>query len=389
MDKFKAILSLALLVFVAPVAADKWAPPTTQVYESAGGSWRLTVIPRDISSPLAYFQDKVDKRPNAGGLPGSTQSSAIGRVEHRVNGKWLVAWQQPLSNEVAPVNAVVADGGRLATFDNWHGMGYGRNVVVIYDENGKLVRALALQDFLPQDYLKSLPRSVSSLHWRGEPRAEGQQLVVPVVVPSMSDDEGYDNREYIELRFDLVSGERIDDPGTAWKRALERVHAKAKQIDAYEAAEKAKFIAPLQAPTSTREQDWYGYMQDAYFRLGGDAYPGTTVIRVPSAPDAAESVRNLREFLAEGGGQGGAQMIASPSQDVLVDVLRREAAKIKPGSLAGARVYVVVDAAHLQAVRKALAHLGGEFVQIDPARAIPQDQKRLEQFLKRSAEPDE
>jgi hypothetical protein len=45
-----------------------------------------------------------------------------------------------------PLNYVV-------TLDNWHEVGRGDNVVAIYGPDGKLVRQLALSDFLTQQQL--------------------------------------------------------------------------------------------------------------------------------------------------------------------------------------------------------------------------------------------
>lgn len=50
-------------------------------------------------------------------------------------------WTAPLSNRVAPVSALVSDSGRyVVTFDNWDQVGYGDDVVAVYDgSNGTLL----------------------------------------------------------------------------------------------------------------------------------------------------------------------------------------------------------------------------------------------------------
>ena len=125
--------------------ADSWALPSTEVTASADGSWRLTVYPRGVSSQLAYFQDKVKEQDNAGAPPGEKRTSASGRMEQRVNGKWKTVWEQPLLNEVSPVMVLAVNGGAAVTFDNWHSVGYGNDVVVIYDATGHVVLGLWLE----------------------------------------------------------------------------------------------------------------------------------------------------------------------------------------------------------------------------------------------------
>jgi hypothetical protein len=387
MRRLLAIVCFALGIAAGAVRADSWLPAATETYVASEGRWRITIVPRDVSSALAFFDDKVEGRPHAGRRAGDTRTHALGRMEHREGGKWRTVWQQPLSNEVAPVSAVVSNEGLVATFDNWHGTGYGPNAVAIYDGRGKLVRALSLKSFLPPEYIRALPRSVSSIQWRGEPRTQGRQLIVPVVVPSIDPGRNRDAMQYVDVRFDLASGERLPDAGPAWSRALEAARSTARQLDRMEGERRARFVAPLAAPRSNDAPDWYAYLVEAYFRLGETGYPDTKVIPVRGADNFKLMVQYVREALAEGGDPGDALMIASPSQDLLVEVLTSEAAKVRPGALAGVHVYVVVDAAHLQAVRRALAPLGGKLIPLDPAKPIPQHRGRLERFLR--SRPDE
>lgn len=379
--KFTKIWVFAALLLAPLAQADSWSLPEVEKYLSADGNWRLTVVPRELTSQLAYFQDKVDGRGNAGSAAAAPQASAVGQMEHREDGKWRTVWQRPLLNDVAPVEAIAVNGGRAVTLDNWHGKGYGAEAVAIYDEKGALVRAMALRDFLPEVYIKALSHSVSSINWRGSARVDGQTLVIPVIQPTMARQFGEERKRprHVDIRFELATGERVAYPEPEWSGALAAALTVAKQMDEAAAVQRARFIAPLAVPTTSDELPWYQYLAEAYFRLGGDSYPAQKVIRLPSAKNYLASVKNLRMALEDDYGE---LMIASPSQDVLVDVLSREAAKVKPGSLAKVRTYVVVDADHVAAVRAALAPLEAQFIQIDPAGKIPQNKERLERFLK-------
>ena len=180
-------LLFVLLAFVAtPCRADQWLPPQPQTYQSPDKTFRLQVRPRELVSALAYFSDKVKKHEPAGGAKGEQQASATATIEHvGTDGVWSAVWSGPLTNEVAPVAALIADGGRyVVTFDNWHSMGYGPNVVAIHDGHGRLIRALALNDIVSEDYIFALGHSVSSIHWRGDPHfGPDDTVMIPIVVP--------------------------------------------------------------------------------------------------------------------------------------------------------------------------------------------------------------
>lgn len=388
--KGAALLALLCALSTVTVWADSWSPPEVRTYASSDGAWRLTVHPRQITSQLDYFQDKVADRPNAGGISGSTQTSALGHMEHRDDSGWRTAWKAPLINEVSPVEVLVLSGGRAVTFDNWHSMGYGKDVIAIYDGNGKLVRALALADFLPKEYIHALPRSVSSIHWRGSPRVSGDSryLLVPVVIPSAQGLLDAQSTAHVDVRFDLASGQLIPNASPAWLDALASARKVHQKLLGEEAAQELRFISPLRAPVSD-VREWHGYLVEAFFRLDpdwDDGYPATKVIPNPDSEGYERLVGYLRDALSDESNGDGVLMIAAPSQDVLVNVLKEEFARVGTGALADVRVYVVVDQRHVEAVRGALAHTGADFIQLDPRHDIPQRKERLDRYLDNKAE---
>ena len=178
-----AFALIVVSVTPAPSCADSWMLPTTTTYTSSSGHARVTVVPRDLDSQLHYFQDKVGKVDPAGQKKG-TASVAKARLERLVDKRWQVVWERQIANDIAPVSAIIRDDSEYAvTFDDWHGLGYGPNAVVVYGKDGKLVRAFSLSDLVPKDYIEALPHSVSSIQWRGDPRfsKDGRQVVIPVV----------------------------------------------------------------------------------------------------------------------------------------------------------------------------------------------------------------
>jgi len=374
-----AAAAALLLLAAIPALADSWSLPRRETYWSADRQVRLTVTPRGISSPLRYFEDQAARRPSPGQQPGAA-ASARGLLERRTNGRWERVWERPLLNEVAPVTALVAPGGRYAvTFDNWHSAGYGDTVVVIYDSAGEPVRALGLTDFLPADYVEALPHTVSSIWWGGDHRfsADGDRLVLSVVIPS--GESGLSGAGRVELQIDLATGQPIAPTGRAWTDALAAAVRVAGANREAEVAARAAFVAPVVAPTAWSELAWFQYLQEAFFRLDPDwreDYPAAQVLRPRDASDFAESEAHLREAFGEDR-LGDVLMVGGPSQDDLVEVLVDALRRLRPGALAGMRIYIVVDDAHRAPVAAALAPTGATFIQLDPARPIPQRPERI------------
>ncbi len=63
---YRAIVAVALVVFAGTTIADQWLPATPQTFVSYFGAYRLTGFPREVSSPLAYFEDLLKGAQPAG-----------------------------------------------------------------------------------------------------------------------------------------------------------------------------------------------------------------------------------------------------------------------------------------------------------------------------------
>jgi hypothetical protein len=74
--------------------------------------------------------------------------------------------------EAAPAQVLVSADGHKLVFDE--ASVSGEHAIALYDASGKLVRELALGDFLPADYVQVLARD-SRLHWRSEAAVAAQQ----------------------------------------------------------------------------------------------------------------------------------------------------------------------------------------------------------------------
>ena len=372
------LLGFVVGLLAASVAhADSWALPERTLYTSPHGTARLTVSPRALKDQLAYYEDKVKGREPAGQRAGETHRTARATLERKVDGKWTTVWTQPLVNEVAPVAALVSDdGAHVVTFDNWGSTGYGDDVVVIYAADGRVVRAMGLRQIVPEIFVEALPRTVSSLQWRGDSRfaPDGRNLLVAVVVPDDDAPLGRD-RATIDIRIDLATGAVTSPSGPAWNRALAQARKVTAARTAGETARKAAFVGPLVAPAATDDGDWHRYLEEAFFRLDPEwkrSYPAARVLRSPSARDYPPSERWVREALAD---PSRVVMFASPAApDRLVAVMQDAVQHLPPSRLKRTRIYLAVPPKPARLLAAALRPAG---VILDPATPVPQRPERL------------
>ncbi len=359
----------------APACADSWALPTTTTYTSCAGHARITVTPRELESPLAYFEDLNGNVDPAGQKKGGSRVTTA-RLERLLDERWQLVWEHRIANDVAPVSAIVRDDGKYAvTFDDWHGLGYGPNAVVIYGPGGERVRALTLSDVVPADYIKALPHSSSSIHWRGDPRysPDGQRVLIPVVIPSKVFASNYAT---IELAVDLADGTVSPVDRTAWEAALATSRTVLAGQIAAEAATKLAFLGPLLGPKVNAEFEWHEYLREAVGRLiGDDDMPSTTVLRTPGAKDYAVSETWIREALTRSYADNVA--LASLSAPNLVSVLRRVASSLPSRSLSKVTLFIALSDRYWPNIAAAMKYSGAKLIQLDPTKPIPQRVERI------------
>ena len=208
------VVAAALLACGLRASADSSTLPRPQKYYSENRRYYVEVTPRALESSLKYIEDKLAKKEPAGSKPGVRDNYCKGAFYRRKeDGAYEKLWEHRLSNDVAPVSALVSDGGEyVATFDNWRFVGYGDDVVVIYGPGGTLVRKLALSDIVQKT--SNLPRSATSIFWGGRHYIDEKslQLVLRVLSGwSPHDEEGV----YMDVRIDLRTGELVEAPSVA------------------------------------------------------------------------------------------------------------------------------------------------------------------------------
>ena len=108
------------VLFVARLQADDWDPPAVMTVESANRNYVFRVIP------------------NFGKIPPQL-GTCRGQLYLRSNGQLKLQWERPLINNVAPVQAFVANSGQcVVTICEWGGS-FEELPVVFYGHHGFLL----------------------------------------------------------------------------------------------------------------------------------------------------------------------------------------------------------------------------------------------------------
>jgi hypothetical protein len=259
----------ALAALSMAASADSWMPPTPKTYTSPDGNTRVEITPRGIEGPLAYFEDKVAEKDHAGQAAGAP-TTASAEVQHREGTVWRPVRSFALVNDVSPVSALVSNDGRLVTFDNWHSMGLGPDVVVIYDAQGKRIRSLSLEEILPKQWVRHLPRSVSSLWWGGDHAIDPGGLAVTLNVSAPGQGMDDEHPTFVPVRVDLSDGHVIPSADAKWKAAMRRAdELEAKRKADWDALRAAR-LKPLEAPKSKDHDAWRAYVVELRERMSND-----------------------------------------------------------------------------------------------------------------------
>ncbi|MDR0790673.1 MAG: hypothetical protein LBO06_07765, partial [Bacteroidales bacterium] len=163
----KRALVFIIMAFVVCnfALADSWMPPTIQKYYSNNGKYLLEIVPSILPDKYWQWQNASEEEKKIY-LAEDTIRVPCYAVIYEVNEMGTKqVWKQKLLNEISPVDAIIADDGEtFVTFDDWHGMGYGNNVMVVYQYFFGRTRRYSLKEISPfptDSYLES----VSSIWW--------------------------------------------------------------------------------------------------------------------------------------------------------------------------------------------------------------------------------
>jgi len=365
------------LVCLASVRADSWLPACPAVYVAPAGAYRFIVMPSGRVDTSVCT--RVAQQPEFAARPSSPER-ATGTLERRSGDGWVPVWAHELSNPVSPVRAAVSDTGRVATFDNWHGVGWGDDVVVLFDTQGRPVRQMGLADFLPLAYVHALPRTVSSVWWGGEHAftADGRALRLQVVVPDADPERPRPVEQKPSLVSLLVEADtgRVDpEAPSAWAQAL----AQARQADALLCAQEVAWsqreLAPREPPPPAAAQaDWTQYGDEVLRRLrpapDGDLALQSCVFNAPALADSRQVQACVREAFDAARDTPSELLLIAPDPALLWSAAQRVLATLPPAALKGARLYVAAAPAQQAGVVRALSATGAEVVVFDPTQPV-------------------
>ena len=163
--------NLVVLIFIfliqqTSISADVWPPASIKVFKSDNGRFFLKVFPTIIPENYYRWHMATAKRKSRF-KEKDTTIVLCHAIFSKIEGNDTVEiWNKRLINSYSPVYVIIADDGRsIVTFDNWGNIGYGLDVMVIYNESGGLVRRYRLEDFSPFP-INEYPMSISSIYWR-------------------------------------------------------------------------------------------------------------------------------------------------------------------------------------------------------------------------------
>ena len=165
MQKLIVLFGL-LTLFSTKTNADSWNSPSVARYYSDNGQFMLKIMPTFI--PDKYWDWKSSKPKKR--IKYTAKDTVIIKCHAFLysikNKDTIEIWNKKLINDIAPVTAIISNNGKsVITFDNWSSMGYGLDVMVVYDSNGGLIKRYQLENFSPipiNDYFIS----ISSIWWR-------------------------------------------------------------------------------------------------------------------------------------------------------------------------------------------------------------------------------
>lgn len=278
---------------------------------------------------------------------------------------------------------LVADDGRhVVTLDNWHSIGFGDDVIVIYGQEGKLIRSMALTDLVPADYIEALPHSVSSISWRKDVAflSGNDRLVIEVLIPGQ--DRLEQKPETLGLVITLADGAVQPPQEKDWRRAqcaADRVNLELAE------AEKARIgylTEPLTPPMGCEARDWHQYLHEAHARINDqprfEASTSTTVLFPRDHPRHSESAKWLRDKVVDARDfPTNASFVSPCDPDGLVEAFATAVKRVKPGAASKATFTIAAPEAQFAAIARLIAPTGAKTVWLDPAVAIAQRPDRV------------
>jgi hypothetical protein len=186
-EKTYTQISIVLIILVNTCFCDEWALPLPQSYYSKSRNFKLTIVPRVTYTHFKERPDYLKKDKDV-----LISDTCKGYLLKQVNSDtYALVWEKKLVNTVSPVEAMVSDSGFVVTFDEWHKVGHGPNVVVVYNQEGNKIKNYSLESFLSLYSRKRVRQTASSIWWRGDPEIDDAKEIL--IIPTFSKNIAYWN----------------------------------------------------------------------------------------------------------------------------------------------------------------------------------------------------
>lgn len=198
--------NLILIVFTLLVAldvqADSWPPPEVKEYYNSDSTFLVRIFPTQIPDKYYKWLQSSPKKKKKFQPSDTLVTPCFARMYKILKGNDSLIWEQQLINGIAPRDALVSNDGKyIVTFDNWHSMGYGLDIMVYYNENGELIKRHKLEDISPFP-INTYPLSISSLWWRcGSEFLDNERISICFM----------DKNEAIEKRIYNLTDQKIEE----------------------------------------------------------------------------------------------------------------------------------------------------------------------------------
>ncbi|KEO88809.1 hypothetical protein EH31_15345 [Erythrobacter longus] len=383
-------LCAVVVAFVKPepLCADSWPAPFQETYLSECGQFRLIVDPAPDTEVDAYYDSQHT------GF-ASEQPHANAKLEARIqSGGWETTWQGPLENVIAPTHAMVKDDGRyVVTFDNWYSTGHGKNVLVIYREDGSLVRSMELTDIVPQYYKDTLPHSVSSVNWLTDALFVENEDAIILEIDGPGSSFAASDEDTVFLKIELDSGEIVARREPGWSNALSEAGSLALEQVNDNIEYQFMLRNPITAPESCEVWRWRNYLREASERERGDGAKNVspTVLLPFGAEDHKRTFANFKTFTTDRRLSNNHRAVAAPcAPDVLIAMAREIAEKAEGEEVSepysSVTLYISTQKGVYEEVANLLSATGMMLVWLDPNRPIPQIPARMPDNLTRITE---
>ena len=166
----KVYLTIIILLFGHHLLiADEWIKENKKTYTSQNGIYELiiepTYIPKNYEKEIKKRKIHPEKFLNKPMTDTITPCHAILYKKLGNFGLPELIWEKELVNPIAPYEAMITNDGKyIVTFNDWGKLGYGENVMVVYGENGDLLKQYRLHEITNLSE-SQLSVSVTSIWW--------------------------------------------------------------------------------------------------------------------------------------------------------------------------------------------------------------------------------